>query len=169
MAQRTARLKLKSTLLDPTGKVRPEGSELLLNFLGTHIRLAHFVAISTLEPLFARLGTTPTRFALLVHTKELPGTNQTRLADLLGADRTTLVPVLLSMEEQGLIRRTRAEHDKRTTKIWITPKGQALLTQLIPLATAHDQRLRQRLSARDQQALVKILAKIRRNLAGKDR
>jgi DNA-binding MarR family transcriptional regulator len=148
----------------PLNSLPPDNSAFLSGFLGTHIRVAHMAAILTLERAFAPLKMSPTRYAILVHAQELPGATQTQLAELVGADRTTIVPMLASLERQGLIRRARAVHDRRSTEICITGKGRGLLKKLIPLAVAHNRRMTLRVSAAEQAALKRTLERIRRNL-----
>lgn len=142
----------------------PDSSRFLSTFLGTHIRVTQNVAIAALERAFAPLHMSPTRYALLVHARELPGATQTQLAELIGADRSTIVPMLNDMERRGLIHRVRALVDRRATEIRITPKGRTLLRRLIPLAEAHERRMTRGLSAADRATLGELLAALRRNL-----
>lgn len=143
----------------------PDDSLFLSGFLGTHIRVTHVAAVTTLERSFAPLDMSLTRYAILVHARDLPGATQTQIAELIGADRTTLVPMLVNLERRGLIRRVRAAHDRRATEIRITRKGATLLGKLIPLAEAHNRRMVRDLSTAEQGALKRLLAKIRRSLA----
>lgn len=143
----------------------PDRSVFLSGFLGTHIRATNVTAILTLERLFAPMRMTLTRYAILVHARDLPGATQTQIAELIGADRTTIVPMLGSMERRGLIRRMRAAHDRRATEIHITRKGNDLLDKLVPLAVAHNRKMVRNLSAREQDALRRTLQKIRHSLA----
>jgi len=144
----------------------PDGSPFLSRFLGTHLRATHTLAIASLERAFAPLRMSPTRYSILVHASERPGITQTRLAELVGADRTTVVPMLRGMERLGYVRRKRARQDRRATEVRITPRGRAILRKLVPLATEHERRMVRDLPATDQAALLRALEKLRSNLAG---
>jgi DNA-binding MarR family transcriptional regulator len=145
----------------------PDGSPFLSRFLGTHLRATHTVAIASLERAFAPLRMSPTRYSILVHANERPGITQTRLAELVGADRTTIVPMLRGMERLGYVRRKRARQDRRATEVRITPRGRAILRKLIPLAVEHERRMVRDMPAGEQEALLRALERLRSNLAGR--
>jgi DNA-binding MarR family transcriptional regulator len=144
----------------------PDGSPFLSRFLGTHLRATHALALAALERAFAPLRMSPTRYSILVHASERPGITQTRLAELVGADRTTIVPMLRGMERLGYVRRARARQDRRATEVRITPRGRAILRKLVPLAVEHERRMVRDLQVVDQEALLRALEKLRSNLAG---
>ena len=145
----------------------PDGSAFLSRFLGTHLRATHTVALAALERAFATFRMSPTRYSILVHAGERPGITQTRLAELVGADRTTIVPMLRGMERLGYVRRGRARHDRRATEVRITAKGRAILRRLVPLAEEHERRMVRGLSPTEQAALLSALERLRTNLAGR--
>ena len=145
----------------------PDGSPFLSRFLGTHLRATHTLAIASLERAFAPLRMSPTRYSILVHASERPGITQTRLAELVGADRTTVVPMLRGMERLGYVRSKRARQDRRATEVRITPRGRAILRKLIPLAVEHERRMVHDIQAAEQQALLRSLERLRGNLAGR--
>jgi len=147
---------------DGAQRAAPDGSAFLSRFLGTHLRATHTVALAALERTFATYRMSPTRYSILVHAGERPGITQTRLAELVGADRTTIVPMLRGMERLGYVRRARARHDLR-----ITPKGRAILRRLVPLAEEHERHMVQGLSSTEQAALLRALERLRTNLAGR--
>ncbi len=143
----------------------PDDSALLSRFIGTHIRATNTVALAALERAFAPLRMSPTRYSLLVHADERPGITQTRLAELAGADRTTIMPMLRSMERLGYVKRSRARHDRRAVEVHITARGRAQLRRLVPLAVAHEQRMVEGLSRAEQQELLRLLGLLRANFA----
>lgn len=133
-------------------------------YVGSQIRLIHIAALNALEAELAPFRSSTTRFALLDQLSELRGSTQGTLADILDVDRTTLVPMLGSMERQGLVRRTPSAEDKRTLKVEITPKGQLLLQKLRPIAAAHERRLCRGMTESEKSAFIEILRKVKRNL-----
>ena len=55
----------------------------------------------------------PGQFSLLVFLDANPGVSQKTASREIGVDTSTLSPVLTARSERGLVRRSRAEHDRR--------------------------------------------------------
>jgi DNA-binding MarR family transcriptional regulator len=147
-------------------KIKPKAFESPSPYLGSYLRLTHIAVLNALEAAFAPYKMSPTRFALLTHTAEKPGLTQAALADLILADRTTLVPMLSSMAHSGLIVRRASPEDKRSTTVWLTKKGELLLAQLRLRASEVDKQLCGRLSKRQRQAIIVSLIQLRKNISG---
>jgi DNA-binding MarR family transcriptional regulator len=135
-------------------------------YLGSYLRLTHIAALNALEAAFAPYKMSPTRFALLTHTSQIPGLTQAALADWISADRTTLVPMLSSMVRSGLMVRRKSIDDKRSNTLWLTKKGEMLLRQLHRRAFEVDKRLCGKLSKRQRRAIIDSLIQLRRNISG---
>ncbi len=134
-------------------------------YVGSQIRLTHIAAVDALEAQLAPFRSSTARFALLDQLSELRDPTQGTLADILDVDRTTLVPMLASMERQGLVRRTPSTEDRRALKVELTAKGQLLLQKLRPIAAAHERRLCRGMTESDKAAFIEALHGIRRNLS----
>lgn len=143
-------------------RVRETGP--LGRYVGSQIRLTHIAALDAFEAQLAPFRNSATRFALLDQLNELRRCTQGTLADILDIDRTTLVPMLASMERQGLIVRTSSPRDRRTLEVEMTAKGRALLRKLRPIAAAHEQRLCHGMTQSEKSAFIGTLRKVRRNL-----
>jgi DNA-binding MarR family transcriptional regulator len=52
---------------------------------------------------------------------------------LLAMDRTTLTAALKPLERRGLVRRAANANDRRTRLLTLTPDGQSLLKQALPV------------------------------------
>ncbi len=77
-------------------------------------------------------------------------------------DRTPDVTRLLNrLEQNGLVRRERASHDRRVVEVSITPKGRTLLDMMQPDIDAIQARLTRHLSAAQQQQLIELLDLVR--------
>ncbi len=77
-------------------------------------------------------GMTATQFSLLGGIQMLPGATVSELAEERGFDRTTLTRNLDRLEAMGLVASGHPEHGNGRLPA-ITPKGQALIDQLLPL------------------------------------
>ena len=91
-------------------------------------------------------GMSATQLSLLGAIRMLPGLTVSEMADERGFDRTTLTRNLDKLEEKGLVTSTqRARGNGRIATI--TPDGDALLEQLLPLWRQAQQELRLELSS----------------------
>lgn len=107
-------------------------------------------------------GMTATQLSLLGAIRMLPGLTVSELAEARGFDRTTLTRNLDRLEERGLAASTRRERGNgRIARI--TPKGDELLDELLPLWRQAQADLRAELSREtfdDSINMLKRLAKI---------
>lgn len=79
------------------------------------------------------LGLTNQQFSLLMslNRPEPPGIGP--VAKLLGMDRTTLTAALKPLERRGLVRVAAGAQDRRSRLLAITPLGNALLAEALPI------------------------------------
>jgi DNA-binding MarR family transcriptional regulator len=68
------------------------------------------------------------------------------------------------MEKKGLIRRVQNKKDRRKWHVHLTPKGQALKRDLIPLAREVVDTAVQSLSRKEVKQLLEALAEVQKNL-----
>ena len=101
-------------------------------------------------------------YDVLVHLEESPaGVSMNLLADRILYSKSGFTRVVDRMEEAGLIRRARPEHDRRTILVVLTAKGNATLER----ARAYhrdgiERHFAQYLSDADVKALTRALGKI---------
>ena len=82
-----------------------------------------------------------------------------QLAATLACDASNITGLIDRLEARGLVRRQPAAADRRVKELELTPTGARLRTQLVERMTTPPASL-DRLSARDQQALVRILRRL---------
>lgn len=104
-------------------------------------------------------GLSPGRVGLLVYIDANPGVTQSRLAEAVRRDRSTMVGVLDELEAHALIERRRGT-DRRTNGLWLTRAGRTLLTRAVREIAAHERRIAARLSAPERRLLLELLGKI---------
>jgi DNA-binding MarR family transcriptional regulator len=76
-----------------------------------------------------------------------------KVADTLAMDRTTVTAALKPLQRRKLVRVDVAGDDARARDAVLTPAGEALLREAIPLWRVQQERLKKMLSAEDAEAL----------------
>jgi DNA-binding MarR family transcriptional regulator len=129
----------------------------LPGLLGYHLRLAQQAVFRD----FARAipEASPGRVGILFLIEANPGVTQSRLAQAVGLDRSTMVGVLHGLAARELVERRRGE-DRRTNGLWLTRGGRALVASLKQRIRSHERRVAARLSADERAQLVALLAKL---------
>ena len=101
----------------------------------------------------------PGRVGILLLIDANPGVTQSRLAQAVGIDRSTMVGVLHALQAKELIERRRGE-DRRTNGLWLTRPGRSVVASLKQRIRVHERRVASRLSAADRDHLLALLEKL---------
>lgn len=130
---------------------------LLPGLLGYRLRLAQ-------QAVFRDFGQTvsdlpPGRVGILLLIEANPGVTQTRLAQAVGLDRSTLVGVLHALEARGLVERRRGA-DRRTNGLLLTRAGSTLVSALKRRIRLHERRVAARLTPEERAQLLALLGKL---------
>jgi DNA-binding MarR family transcriptional regulator len=133
---------------------------ILPDLIGYQLRLAQLAVFRDFERTVGDLGISPGRVGVLVLVSGNPGITQSRLAEAVGLDRSTLVPVLDALERRGLVERRRGK-DRRTNGLWLTVTGKRLLIRVKQRITAHERRMVSGMSDDERTQLVALLARLR--------
>jgi DNA-binding MarR family transcriptional regulator len=129
----------------------------LPGLLGYRLRLAQQAVFRD----FARAipEASPGRAGILFLIEANPGVTQSRLAQAVGLDRSTMVGVLHKLERGELVERRRGA-DRRTNGLWLTRAGRTLAASLKQRIRVHERRVAARLSAAERAQLVALLEKL---------
>lgn len=141
-------MKLNGTALKPG---------MLPGLLGYRLRLAQQAVFRDFASSIAELS--PGRVGILLLLEANPGVTQSRLAQAVSLDRSTMVGVVDVLEGRGLIERRRGE-DRRTNGLWLTAEGRAALNRLKRRIQMHERRVATRLSAEERGQLIGLLEKL---------
>jgi DNA-binding MarR family transcriptional regulator len=133
---------------------------ILPDLIGYQLRLAQLAVFRDFERTVGELGVSPGRVGMLVLVHCNPGITQSRLAEAVGLDRSTLVPVLDGLERRGLVERRRGE-DRRTNGLSLTLSGKRLLNRVKRRILAHELRMTFGLSDFERGQLIALLARLR--------
>jgi DNA-binding MarR family transcriptional regulator len=129
----------------------------LPTLLGYRLRLAQQAVFRDFASSVAELS--PGRVGILLLLEANPGVTQSRLAQAVSLDRSTMVGVVDMLESRGLIERRRGD-DRRTNGLWLTAEGRALVVRLKRRIQAHERRVAARLSAQERAQLLALLEKL---------
>ena len=134
--------------------LRPGG---LPGLLGYRLRLAQQTVFRDFAASVGELS--PGRVGILLLVEANPGVTQSRLARAVHLDRSTMVGVIDTLEERGLIERRRGE-DRRTNGLWLTRAGRGLVGRLKRRIELHERRVATRLSTAERAQLIALLEKL---------
>lgn len=134
---------------------------LLPQVLGYHLRrtqvaiFRHFA-----RTVAAETGITPGLLGMLQVIAANPGLAQSRLAEAMEVDRSTIVKVVDQLEARGLIVREASPSDKRSYCLRLTAAGAAELPRMQRLMLAHEEAFAQPLSVKERRQLIALLVRL---------
>jgi len=102
---------------------------------------------------------------VLVHVSQSPGTSQARLANALDIETISVVRLIDTLQDAGLIERRPHPTDRRVRTLWLTAAAEAALTQIQAIAGFVDAQALADISETEHQKLLHLLDTIRSNLA----
>jgi DNA-binding MarR family transcriptional regulator len=129
----------------------------LPRLIGYRLRLAQQAVFKDFSD--SAMGLSPGRLGVLLLIDANPGLTQSRLAEAVGRDRSTMVAVLDGLEARGLVERRRGE-DRRTNGLWATRSGRKFLAAAMRRVYAHERRCAARLTATERATLLSLLEKL---------
>jgi MarR family transcriptional regulator, transcriptional regulator for hemolysin len=103
--------------------------------------------------------------SVLVHVDREPGLSQAQLAEKMDLEPISLVRLVDSLQEAGLIERRSHAHDRRIRTLWLTKAARPILVQVRAVAEDVRGRALAGLSQADREALLDLLVAVRTNLA----
>lgn len=114
------------------------------------------------KPFLDKIGLTYTQYLVMMVLWEKEAISMQDLGEELGLDSGTLTPLLVKLEEKGLVKRRRDEKDERRMDITATEKGIGLKVDAREVPTKMGTCIG--VSPKEAMELKKILAKIKANL-----
>lgn len=129
------------------------------------LRLAQIVAYRAFEGVVTGFGVAPRYLGLLCLIRDNPGQAQSRLAESVALQRSSLVTILDRLEADGLVERRAVSEDRRMKQVWLTTEGRRVLDALIPQAEAHETAMTAGLSEGERVIFLRALDQVIRNLS----
>ena len=130
---------------------------ILSSLLGYRLRLAQQSVFREFARAIPELS--PGRAGILLLVEANPGVTQSRLAQAVKLDRSTMVGVLHALEERGLLERRRGT-DRRTNGLWLTAAGRSAVRRLERRIVAHERAVAARLAPSERRQLLFLLGKL---------
>ena len=93
-----------------------------------------------------------------------PGLTQKEIADKVGVEGATLVPIIDKMEREGLLKRKLDLNDRRINRIYLTTKADSLWESMIECALRIRKSSTKNISETDIHITLETLRKISKNL-----
>jgi len=128
------------------------------------VRLIQISAYKNFEKHTTGFGSAPRYYGLLRLVEANPGITQSRLAEAIYLDRSSLVPILDTLEREGYLARTASATDKRVRCIALTPGGRARLEELKVHVRRHEDLIVDGLDEGERAILRGLLQRIDGNL-----
>lgn len=141
--------------MDVNGAPLKQG--MLPALLGYRLRLAQQAVFRDFSASVEELS--PGRVGILLLIDANAGVTQSRLAQAVSLERSTMVGVLHALQGRGLIERRRGA-DRRTNGLWLTAAGRALVARLKRRIQLHERRVAARLSRAERERLIELLEKL---------
>jgi DNA-binding MarR family transcriptional regulator len=127
---------------------------------GHLLRRCHQIAVAIFLDECSIYDLTPLQFAVLIVLSEQGSQDQVTLGGEIALDRTTITVVVRKLEERGLLVRDKSGRDQRSKIVSITPKGQALLDEVLPAVHEAQLRIMAPLSTEEGAQLLTLLNKL---------
>jgi DNA-binding MarR family transcriptional regulator len=132
--------------------------------VGFNIHILDLLMYQLFYERFTKRSMTPGIFSTLLAIEANPGVRQGALADALMIQRSNMTILVNRMIRAGHVKRRGAKGDNRGVVLSLTEKGRHALRDVQAEMAAHEQRLVTGLTARERDALLRLLKKMARNL-----
>lgn len=155
---------LAETAKEPTAGVT---RGLLSELLGYHLRRAQVAIFKHFcQTVGAAENITPGLLGMLEMISSNPGLSQSRLAEAMEVDRSTIVTTIDQLEGRGFVIRGRSPTDRRSYCLELTGKGRAAIRRMEVSALRHEEDFAAHLTGREREELIRLLVKL---YTGRDR
>lgn len=154
----------EATNSEPASNALLELSSDLARSINYRIRMAQILSFRRFEKNRPGYGGAARFLGLLSIVRANPGEPQHRIAETVGLQRSSVVPILDKMEANGIIERQSAASDRRAKTVWLTEKGETVLDELIEPANELEARMLRGFSQEEIDQLLTGLDRIVENL-----
>ncbi|MDP3841229.1 MAG: MarR family transcriptional regulator [Oxalobacteraceae bacterium] len=135
----------------------------LPDLVGYHLRMAQVMVFRDFDRELSDLDITPAIFGVLEILRRNQGLTQTRLAQAIGLDRSSLVPLLDKLQKRNVVEREASIKDRRSNHLHLTAAGEQLLVEAERRVRLHEKRILARLTKSETRQLIQLLMKLAKN------
>ncbi|MGI0101424.1 MAG: MarR family winged helix-turn-helix transcriptional regulator [Nitrosotalea sp.] len=111
------------------------------------------------------VGVTLSQWRVVASLVQRPGLTQKEIADKVGVEGATLVPMIDKMEKEGLLKRKQDSKDRRLNRIYLTKKADSLWNSMIECAIYIRKVSAKDISEDKLETTLETLRKISKNLS----
>ena len=135
--------------------------------IGYRLRRAQLFVFQDFLETFSKMKLRPAEFSVLTLIAQTPGQKQTDIAGQLGIKRANFVALMDGLERRGLAERRKAETDKRSHSLHLTPEGERFTQKMAAVWSTHEQRMVDRLGGPgERDTLLRLLDRLTRPTEG---
>ncbi len=131
-------------------------------------RTARVFAKSLDSELRSKVGVTFGQWKIIVMLSEQDGLTQKEIADKIGIEGPTLIPMIDKMEKDGYVRREADPEDRRNNKIRRTQRAELMWEKMTECALEVRNRALKDIKAEEIQVLQRVLNKVYDNLCERE-
>ena len=132
----------------------------LPDLVGFRLRMAQVMIFRDFDRELSDLNITPAIFGVLEILRQNQGLTQTRLAQAIGLDRSSLVPLLDNLQKRKAVKRETSTKDKRSNHLHLTAEGEQLLVEAERRVRLHEKRILACLTKSETRQLIQLLMKL---------
>lgn len=147
----------------PAPSTRKQNRGSLDDLIGFQLRVAQTRVFRDFEHSVESLGITLGGFAVLEVLQQNPGLTQSKLAEAVCLDRSSVVPLLDKLEKKGLLSRQASTTDRRNNHLFLSKQGTELLNASKQRVAEHEARIAKGLNREERKALISLLARLAPN------
>lgn len=129
----------------------------LNHLVGFHLRLAQLAVFKDFEIRLSAIGVTPATYSVLEVLHRNPGLTQSKLANAVRLERSSIVPMIDKLSKRGLVERQTSTTDRRHNHLYLTPAGGELLRQAEEQVAQHEASVCGHLSDAEKRKLMALL------------
>jgi DNA-binding MarR family transcriptional regulator len=114
--------------------------------------------------IMSEVGLEPRQWSLLRAVADAEGQSQNALGDSLSIPPSSMVALVDQLEERGLVERRPDPVDRRSRRLYITPKGRHVIEDAWELAVGFERRLCAGFTPKLRERLIEMLSRVVDNL-----
>jgi DNA-binding MarR family transcriptional regulator len=133
---------------------------ILPDLLGYRLRRAQRAVFDHFARAVDGEALTPGLFGMLQVIAANPGLSQSRLAEAMDVDRSTIVAVIHRLESAGLVARVPVPRDGRSWALQMTRKGASALKRIDALVRRHEEEVAAVFTPAERRTLMSLLARL---------
>lgn len=137
-----------------------QGRGSLDDLIGFQLRVAQTRVFRDFEQSMETLGITPVGFSVLEVLRQNPGLTQSKLAEAVHLDRSSVVPLLDKLETKHLLYRQTSTKDRRNNHLYLSDEGTQILEASKERVAEHDARISRTLNRDERRTLISLLARL---------